>query len=75
MEMLTLVLFLPLIVCVRCTENSGSSKDEIKLLMEEVKYLRNEISTLREEEVKSLKNKMSKLENQCVLKSDMGKII
>jgi hypothetical protein len=52
--MLTLVLFLPLIVCVRCTENSGSSKDEIKLLMEEVKYLRNEISTLREEEVKYL---------------------
>jgi len=60
MEMLKFVLFLPLLVCVMCTENSGSSEDEIKLLMEEVK---------------SLKNKMSKLEDQCVLKSDMGKII
>ena len=60
MEMLKFVLFLPLIVCVRCTENCGSSKDGIKLLMEEVKFL---------------KNKLSKLEDQCVLKSDIGKII
>jgi hypothetical protein len=60
MEILKFVLFLPLIVCVKCTENGGSSKDEIKFLMEEVK---------------SLKNKLSKLEDQCVLKSDIGKII